>query len=769
MYTAKSDLSQNGIKKKQSGSILPKWAKTFWKVYFILFGLVCLMFLFISLGWMGYMPSFAELENPDSNLATEVISSDGVLLGTYYRENRSNCKYADLSDELKDALIATEDSRFYKHSGVDVKALFRVALGVATRHHKGGGSTITQQLAKNLFPRDPNAGKIKIVFTKFKEWVVATKLERAYSKDEILAMYFNTVDFGNNAVGIKSAARTYFDKDPSDINTEEAALLVGMLKAPSKYSPRRHPQAALDRRNTVLGQMKKYNYLTEAQFDSIKAIPIDMSNFKSQAHTAGIATYFREYLRMVLKDWCNKNPKNDGTCYDLYCDGLKIYTTIDSRMQQHAEAAVKEHVCDYLQPLFFNHIKGAKNAPFVNISDEQTHRILWRAVKQSDRYAQMKDAGKTDAEIEAAFNKKVNMTVYNYKGMIDTVMTPMDSIRYYKSFLQCGLMCVEAATGHVKAYVGGTNYEYFQFDHVKLSKRQVGSTFKPYVYTVAMQSGDFDPCTMVPNVPVTIETPGGSWTPHNSGGYKEGQMMPLREALAHSLNQVSAYLMKRYGPNAVIDLVRNMGMTSDIPAVPSICLGACELTLYEQVGAINCFPNQGVYVEPIFITHICDKEGNVIYTKVPKTNEAMDQITAFKTVRLMQGVVDYGTGGRLRSQYGISFPLAGKTGTTDNQSDGWFVGYTPLLTCGVWVGCEDRAAHFRSTALGQGARTAMPVFGLFMSKVYADPKLPYLAVVTGENKSSKSGYSFTIPSAYIGDPSGCNETKRDSIMHLDFD
>ena len=303
----------------------------------------------------------------------------------------------------------------------------------------------------------------------------------------------------------------------------------------------------------------------------------------------------------------------------------------------------------------------------------------------------------------------------------------------------------------------------------KLSKRQVGSTFKPYVYTVAMQSGDFDPCTMVPNVPVTIETPGGSWTPHNSGGYKEGQMMPLREALAHSLNQVSAYLMKRYGPNAVIDLVRNMGMTSDIPAVPSICLGACELTLYEQVGAINCFPNQGVYVEPIFITHICDKEGNVIYTKVPKTNEAMDQITAFKTVRLMQGVVDYGTGGRLRSQYGISFPLAGKTGTTDNQSDGWFVGYTPLLTCGVWVGCEDRAAHFRSTALGQGARTAMPVFGLFMSKVYADPKLPYLSVVSGENRGAKSGYSFTIPSAYIGDPSGCNETKRDSIMHLDFD
>lgn len=749
---------------------MKKSVRTFWRIYFSLVALVCLMFFFISMGWMGYMPSFSELENPDSNLATEVISTDGELLGTYYRENRSNCKYADLSQELKDALIATEDSRFYKHSGVDVKALFRVAVGVVTRQHRGGGSTITQQLAKNLFPRDPKAGKIKIIFTKFKEWVVATKLERAYSKDEILAMYFNTVDFGNNAVGIKSAARTYFDKTPAEINTQEAALLVGMLKAPSKYSPRRHPQASLDRRNTVLGQMKKYGYLTQEQFDSVKAIPIDMSNFKSQAHTAGIATYFREYLRIWLKDWCDKNPKNDGSKYDLYCDGLKVYTTIDSRMQRHAEAAVKEHVCDYLQPLFFNHIKGVKNAPFVNISEEQTHNILWRAVKQSDRYEQMKDAGKSDAEIEKVFNTKTKMTVYSYRGMIDTVMTPMDSIRYYKSFLQCGLMCMEAATGHVKAYVGGTNYEYFQFDHVKLSKRQVGSTFKPYVYTVAMQSGDFDPCTMVPNVPVSIETPSGTvWTPKNSGHYKEGQMLPLREALAQSLNQVSAYLIKRYGPDAVIRLVRDMGMTSDIPSVPSICLGACELTLYEQVGAINCFPNQGVYVEPIFISHICDKEGNVIFTNVPKTKEALDQITAFKTVRLMQGVVDYGTGGRLRSQYGISFPLAGKTGTTDNQSDGWFVGYTPLLTCGVWIGCEDRAAHFRSTALGQGARTAMPVFGLFMNKVYSDPKLPYYNVVNSENHSSKQGYSFTIPSSYIGDPSGCNETKRDSVMILNFD
>ncbi len=763
----------NGSKKQKSSDKgnggKSRWIKPFWICYFSIIGLLALLFILISLGWIGYMPSFTELENPDANLATEVISADGELLGTYYLENRSNCKYKDLSQPLKDALIATEDSRFYRHSGVDAKALFRVASGVLTFHRKGGGSTITQQLAKNLFPRDQKMNKIKLVFFKFKEWVVATKLERKYSKDEILAMYFNTVNFGNNAVGIKSAARTYFNKQPDEINTEEAALLVGMLKAPTQYSPRRHYQAALGRRNVVLGQMNKYGYLSQTDLDSIKELPIDLSNFRSQAHYAGLATYFREYLRQFLKEWSRQNPKQDGSYYDIYCDGLKIYTTIDSRMQKHAEEAVEEHVCNYLQPLFFEHIKNAKNAPFVNLSEEQTDRILWAAVKQSERYDRMKDAGATDEEIRAAFNKKVKMSIFTYKGPKDTIMSPFDSIRYLKSFLQCGLMCMEANTGRVKAYVGGTNYEQFQFDHVKLSRRQVGSTFKPYVYTVAMQSGEFDPCTMVPNVPVTITTPGGTWTPRNSGGYREGQMIPLREALAHSLNQVSAYIMKRYGPHAVIELVRAMGITSDIPEVPAICLGACELTLYEQVGAINCFPNQGVYVEPVFITKICDKDGNVIYNYVPKSNEAIDQITAFKTVRLMQGVVDYGTGGRLRGQYKLSFPLAGKTGTTDNQSDGWFVGYTPLLTCGVWVGCEDRSAHFRTTALGQGARTALPVFGLFMQKVYGDPKLPYYAVVNSENKSAQSGYSFTIPESYIGDPSGCNETKRDSVMTLDFD
>lgn len=746
-----------------------KYIKPFWIIYGSLLGLLFIIFLLITIGWLGYMPSFADLENPAANLATEVYSEDGEVLGTYYLENRSNCNFDELPKSLTNALIATEDVRFYKHSGVDARALFRVAGGVLTHSNRGGGSTITQQLAKNLFHRDPNAGKIKLIFTKFKEWVVAIKLEREYSKDEILALYFNTVDFGNQAMGIKSAARTYFDKTPKELNTQESALLVGMLKAPTKYSPRRHYQAATNRRNVVLHQMKKYDFLTKAEYDSIKAIPIDISQFQLQAHTAGVATYFREYLRNYLLDWCQKNPKKDGSYYDLYCDGLKIYTTIDSRMQKYAEEAVKEHVCDKLQPMFFDHIRGVHNAPFVNLTDEQTDAILWAAVQRSDRYDRMKDDGKTDEQIREAFKKKVRMSIFTYHGIVDTTMTPYDSIRYFKSFLQCGLMAMDVKTGHVKAYVGGTNYEYFQYDHVTLSRRQVGSTFKPYVYAVAMQSGEFNPCTLVPNVPVSIQTKEGDmWTPHNSGDYREGEMIPLREALAHSLNQVSAYLMKRFGPAAVIQLVRAMGMTSPIPSVPSICLGACELSLYEQVGAINCFPNQGVYVQPTFIIRICDKDGNIIMRNVPKTNEALDPITAFKTVKLMQGVVDYGTGARLRGEYRLDFPLAGKTGTTDNQSDGWFVGYTPLLTCGVWVGCEDRAAHFRSTSLGQGARTALPVFGLFMQMVYADPNLPYYKVVNSENKSSTRGYDFIMPAAYTGDKSGCNEDQKDTT-ELNFD
>ena len=751
-----------------------KLIKPFWILFCSCILCIVLIFFMISQGWLGFMPSFEELENPKTNLATEVYSVDGKLLGKYYIENRTNCKYSEISENLINALIATEDVRFYKHSGVDAYALLRVGAGVLTFHKKGGGSTISQQLAKNLFPRDPNASKLKLVFTKLKEWVVAARLERSYSKNEIIAMYFNTVDFGSNSLGIKSAAATYFAKTPAELSVEESAMLVGMLKAPTRYSPRRNPENALTRRNVVLSQMEKYKFLTEAQCDSIQQLPIDISRYRTQTHISGLATYFREYLRLYLNDWFKKNPKDDGTCYDIYRDGLKIYTTIDSRMQRHAEEAVYEHVSEYLQPMFFDHWKGYKNAPFFRITDEETERILNSAMKRSDRYQQMKAAGASDEEIRKAFTTKVKMKLYAgpNKPLKDTVMTPLDSIRYMKSFLQCGLMAVESNTGFVKAYVGGTDYEYFQFDHVKLSKRQVGSTFKPYVYTVAMQSGEYDPCTEVPNIPVTF-APGDwgvieAWTPRNSGYPEdEGKMLPLKKALAHSLNQVSAYIMKQFGPQAVVDLVHNMGMTSDIPAVPAICLGACELSLYEQVGAINCFPNKGVYVEPIFITKICDREGNEIAKFTPKTNEAIDESTAYKTVRLMQGVVDYGTGWSLRgAKYQLSFPLGGKTGTTDNQSDGWFVGYTPVLTCGVWVGCEDRAAHFRSTALGQGARTALPVFALFMKKCYSDPELPYHKIL--ENPEKYPGRDFVKPDKFTGDENGCNET-RSNRKKLDFD
>jgi len=757
MYNSSSTKKKQPQKKVSKS----KWIKPFWFVY--IFGLLLLaaLFTFISMGLVGFMPAFSELENPRTNLATEVYSYDGELLGKYYFENRSPCKYDELSPHLINALKATEDVRFEKHSGIDIRALGRVFAGVITRSNKGGGSTITQQLAKNLFPRDPDAGKLKTITTKFKEWVVAVKLEREYAKNEILAMYLNTVDFGSNSMGIKSAAATYFSKTPADLNIEESALLVGVLKAPTKFSPKRNPVASLQRRNTVLNQLYKYNYFSKHERDSVQNIPIDLSRFAMQHHATGLATYFREYLRLWIADWCRNNPKPDGSHYDIYKDGLKIYTTIDSRMQKHAEKAVQEHVCDYLQPLFFKHVKGQKNAPFTNISEEETQRILNSGVKRSERYALLKDANATAEEIKKAFETKVAMKILTWdRGMVDTLMTPMDSIRYMKSFLHCGMMAMDVNSGFVKAYVGGVNYQYFQFDHVKLSKRQVGSTFKPYIYTVAMQSGEYSPCTMVPNVAVTFQLPeGGTWTPRNSSDHKNGMMLPLSEALAHSLNYISAYLMKQFGPQAVIQLVRNMGITSDIPAVPSICLGACELSLYEQVGAMNCFPNQGVYIEPTFITRICDNNGSTIYKYVPKTNEAMDQITAFKTARLMQGVVDYGTGGRLRSTYKLSFPLAGKTGTTDNHSDGWFVGYTPMLTAGVWVGCEDRAAHFRTLGLGQGARTAMPVFAAFMQKCYEDPELPYHKVVAEPDKYP--GYYFTIPAAYTGDPSGCNEKPKE--------
>ncbi|MCX6244903.1 MAG: transglycosylase domain-containing protein [Bacteroidetes bacterium] len=702
-----------------------KYIRGFWFTGLAIILFFLILFTCISFGIFGTMPSFEELENPKSNLATEIYSSDHKTLGKYYIENRSNVHFRDLSPNIINALIATEDSRFEKHSGVDIKAIFRVAFGMITGSNKGGGSTISQQLAKNLFPRKKDRNFFETVIIKFKEWVTAIKLERNYSKDEILAMYLNTVDFGSQAFGIQSAAKTYFNKEPKELNAEEAALLVGILKAPSWFSPVRNAKRALERRNTVLAQMEKYDYLTEQQYDSLKALPINMGDFHVQDHTAGLATYFREYLRGTLGDWCSNHQKEDGTPYNLYRDGLKIYTTIDSRMQKYAEEAVRDYLGKELQPSFYRHWKGIKDAPFVFEKNKarEIQNLMLQAMRRSDRYAHLKSVNTPDAEILRSFNTPVKMNVFSWHGDIDTVLSPMDSIRYYKFLLQSGLMSMDPHTGFVKAYVGGIDYRYFQYDHVKYAKRQVGSTFKPFLYTLAMQEGE-SPCTKYANVQPVVELPNGDiWAPANDNKERLGEEVTLKWALAYSNNWISGQLMKKYSPQDVIRIARKMGVTSDIPAVYSIALGSADLTLYEMVGAMSTFANKGVFIQPIFITKIEDKNGNVLESFVPKQNEAISEETAYLMIKLLQGVVESGTGTRLRSKYGFDNPIAGKTGTSQNQSDGWFMGITPDLVTGVWTGCDDRAAHFRSIDLGQGANMALPIWAYYMKKVYADNTL----------------------------------------------
>ncbi len=714
-------------KSKLSGKFdSKKIIKYFWITYFSILGLIVFLLFLISMGWLGFMPSFEELENPKTNLATEIFAEDGNVLGKYYLENRSNVNYRDISPHLVNALLATEDARFYKHSGIDFQALIRVGFGIMTFSHKGGGSTITQQLAKNLFPRNPGDGKIKLLFTKLKEWVVAAKLERNYTKEEIIAMYFNTVDFGNLSHGIKSAARTYFDKNPAEINVVEAALLVGMLKAPTLYSPTRNPDNAIKRRNVVLKQMEKYDYITEKEFDSLKVLPIDMSKFKVQDHTSGVATYFREYLRQELIDWCESHTKPDGTKYNIYKDGLKVYTTINYRMQVHAENAVSTVLGKDLQPLFFKHWKDVKNAPFYMLSKEEISNLMNSAMKRSTRYATLANSGMSQGDILKNFMTPTRMRVFSWQGEKDTIMTPWDSIKYYKMHLIAGLMAVEPQTGRVKAYVGGINYKHFQYDHVIMSKRQVGSTFKPFVYTLAMQEGELSPCSEIPNVPVSFEMDDGTtYTPGNSNDARQGEMVSLKWALANSINYISAYLIKRYSPQTVVNLIRKLGITAEVPAVPSICLGTPDISLYEMTGAFATYANQGVKMKPYFITKICDNKGNVIESFQTTSTEAIDQQTAYLMIRLMQGVIEGGTGSRLRYRYKLDMPIAGKTGTTQKNSDGWFIGMTPEIACGVWVGCEDRSIHFRSTELGQGAATALPIWAEFIQRCYEDKLLRY--------------------------------------------
>ncbi|MCR5645267.1 MAG: PBP1A family penicillin-binding protein [Bacteroidales bacterium] len=715
---------KNTGKKNKGDDNGRKAVRVLWSLFGIALVVVVLFFFCVAKGVFGTMPTFEELENPQTNLATQIISCDGKVLGSYYVENRSNVRYNELSPYLPQALISIEDERFYSHSGIDGKSLFRVAYGVLSGNKKGGGSTITQQLAKNLFPRGENLSKMKLVLRKFQEWITATKLEYNYSKDEIIAMYLNTVAFGHNAYGIRSAAKTFFDKDPKDLNIEESALMAGVVNAPTRFSPVRNPERALQRRNIVLKSMEKNGYITSAEYDSISQIPIDMSHFGVMDHNSGQATYFREQLRKELTEWASTHYRADGKPYNIYRDGLKIYTTIDSRMQRYAEEAVREFMGGSLQPSFYKHWQGKKNAPFSLNDKDQIEALLEASMKRSDRYRNLKNQGMDPDSIRKVFDIPVEMTVFSWDGPIDTIMTPWDSIMYYKWFLQASLVSIETHTGHVKAYVGGIDYRYFKYDHVTQAQRQVGSTFKPFLYSLAMQEGEYTPCTKIPNIPYNIQLEDGKfWSPRNSGGKHVNEEVTLKWALAQSNNWISAYLMNRFGPQAVITMARRMGVESPIDPVPAICLGVCDLKLIEMVGAMSTFANQGVYIKPMYITKIEDKNGNVIERFAPEESEAMSEVTAYKMIELMKGVVQSGTGVRLHYKYNLNNPIAGKTGTTQNQSDGYFMGITPDLTTGVWVGAEDRSVHFRSTELGQGSRTALPIWALYMQRVYADPTL----------------------------------------------
>lgn len=734
---------------KKPGETFKRYIRIIWILFLMPIALLFILFFLISDGYLGFMPSFKELENPKSLLASEVISCDSVILGTYFKENRMSVKFENLSPFLVKALIATEDVRFYSHSGIDLKAIGRAVFGTGRR---GGGSTITQQLAKMLFPREDFSNIFFKVTRKLREWVMAVKLEKRYTKEEIITMYFNKFDFLNLAVGIKSASKVYFNTEPDSLNLEQSAMLVGMAKNPSLYNPLRREKLTIERRNVVLSQMKKYGFITQNEFDSVKQLPLGIE-FQKADHKEGIATYFREYLRTVmtaskperrvytdlqrfyedsvdwetnpLYGWCNKNVKPEGTQYDIYRDGLKIYTTIDSRMEKYAEEAVKKHLKGELQKQFFKEQKGREKAPFAwNVNEKQIAEIMLQSMKRSEHYRVLKAEGASEAEIEKVFHTPVQMTVFTWDGEKDTLMTPWDSIRYYKYYLRAGFMSMDPHTGYVKAYVGGINYKHFQYDMVTLGKRQVGSTFKPFLYTLAMQEG-YTPCYEVPNIPVSFELPdGNTWTPKNSGKTKlDGKMVTLRYGLANSINFISAWLMKRYNPYAVINIARKMGIRSKIEPVPALCLGTPEISLCEMVAAFGTYANNGIYTQPVFVTKITDKNGNVLSVFKPARTEAISEETSYLMIELLRGVVSYGTSWRVKGKYKVDGDIAAKTGTTQNHSDGWYIGITPKLSSGAWVGGEDRSIHFNSIEWGQGASMALPIWAYFMEKVYADKSL----------------------------------------------
>ncbi|WP_430971685.1 transglycosylase domain-containing protein [Sunxiuqinia rutila] len=736
-----------------------KYSYLFWSLYFTGVLAVVAFFFFIAKGKLGEMPTFSELENPQSLLASDVISRDHVVMGRYFRENRSYVAYEKLPQELIDALIATEDVRFYSHSGIDLRGLLRVVKGVVMGDKSsGGGSTITQQLAKMLFPRQEFENNLQLVFRKFKEWVIAVKLERSYTKEEIITMYLNKYDFLNLAVGVKSASRIYFNIEPDSLQLHQAAMFVGMAKNSSLYNPVRRPELTKQRRNVVLEQMKKYGYINQHTYDSVRVMPLGL-DFQKEDFKRGLAPYFREYLRITmgaskperskyaswqqvkfeedsvewatnpLFGWCKKNFKPDGTNYDLYEDGLKIYTTIDSRMQKYAEEAVEDHLKLDLQPDFNRHLKRLENPPFSgDMSDEDVDGLLNRAIRQSERYRVLRLQGKNFKQIRKIFEEPTEMEVFTWKGDRDTIMTPLDSIRHYLGYIRSSFMSMDLATGQVRAYVGGPNYKHFMYDMVKGGKRQVGSTVKPFLYTLAMQNG-LSPCTKVPNVRQQFVMPDGTiWEAKNSGRAREGEMVTLKWGLANSVNQISAWVMKQFNPQSVVDVMHKMGIYSYVDPVPSMFLGTSDITLYEMVGAYGTFANKGVFTQPIFVTHIEDKHGNVIARFRPERHDAIDEQTAYLMINLLRGVVDRGSGGRVRWHpvYGqIKGPVAGKTGTTQNHSDGWFMGITPQLVGGVWTGADLRSIHFDDIRTGQGANMALPIWGRFMRKVYADKTLEY--------------------------------------------
>ncbi len=774
-------MTKEKVKNNQDKS---KAVKVIIIVLWSLFALGCVsvfvVFSQISKGKIGYMPPIEELENPKNRFATEVYSADGELLTTFFMDsdNRVYVSYDQLSPNLVRALIATEDLRFTQHSGIDFRSLFRAVVkrGILRRKSAGGGSTITQQLAKQLYTPTA-ASSFERLLQKPIEWVIAVKLERYYTKEEIITMYLNKFDFLYNAVGIKTASKVYFDTTPDKLNIEQSATLVGMFKNPSLYNPIRRPGNSIERRNLVFHQMESAGFITKTQCDSLQNLPL-VTNYQRVDHTEGLAPYFRQYLRVMMTHqkpvrknyaswqdqlfrddslawetnplfgWCHKNQKSDGTDYNIYTDGLKIYTTIDSRMQKYAEEAVYEHIACDLQPKFFKEKKGRGYAPYTNnLTAQEVDSILWTNARQSERWRVMKKGGKNDREIRETFVKPVEMEVFTYDGMVDTVMSPLDSIRYHKHFLRAGFMSMDPYNGHVKAYVGGVSFVPFQYDMVMVGRRQVGSTIKPYLYTMAMEEG-FSPCDPVRNEPITLMTETGeAWSPRNTGSKRVGEVVNLRWGLANSNNWISAYLMSKMSPYAFVRMLRSFGIKGHLEPVYSLCLGSCEVGLNEMVSAYTAFVNGGIKVAPLMVTRIEDNDGNVISYFSPQMSEVFSEETCYKMQTMLRAVINEGTGVRVRLRYGIKADMGGKTGTTQNNSDGWFMGFTPKLVSGVWVGGEDRDIHFDYMADGQGANMSLPIWALYMNKVYADPDLGY---------SQRD--SFYIPDTYLRP---CSESVRE--------